>query len=85
MVGRVLFFLLVIFAGSVAHAEGTVKEGQVMASRILGKNVEFTLYLPPGFGRDERRYPVIYLCMAAATAKIRIGIVSATPTSFLTG
>lgn len=61
MVRKMLFLLVVLFTGTAVHAEGTVKEGQFMASRILGKNVEFTLYLPPGYGRDERRYPVIYL------------------------
>ncbi|AYD00824.1 alpha/beta hydrolase-fold protein [Neorhizobium sp. NCHU2750] len=61
MLRRVLFLLLAVLAGPVAHAEGTVKEGQFMASRILNRNVEFTLYLPPGYGRDDRHYPVIYL------------------------
>jgi enterochelin esterase-like enzyme len=62
MFKRLMFFLAVLSSGAAAaQAEGTVKEGQFMSSRILKKNVEFTLYLPPGYGRDERRYPVIYL------------------------
>jgi enterochelin esterase-like enzyme len=61
MFKRVLFFLMAIIAGTTARAEGTVKEGQFMSSQILKKNVEFTVYLPPGYGRDERKYPVIYL------------------------
>jgi enterochelin esterase-like enzyme len=69
MLRKVLFFLLAICAGTAARAEGTVKEGQFMASRILNKNVEFTLYLPPGYGRDDRRYPVIYLMHGGGDGK----------------
>jgi enterochelin esterase-like enzyme len=61
MLKRIMFVLMVVLAGTQARAEGTVKEGQFMSSQILKKNVEFTVYLPPGYGRDERKYPVIYL------------------------
>lgn len=61
MIRHILLLLAALFASANAWAEGTVKEGQFMASQLLGRNVEFTVYLPPGFGRDERRYPVVYL------------------------
>jgi enterochelin esterase-like enzyme len=61
MLKRLLFLMMTVLASGEALAEGTVKEGQFMSSQILKKNVEFTAYLPPGYGRDERRYPVIYL------------------------
>ena len=47
---------------SVSAAEpGTVYEQRRMPSRILGKDVHFTVYLPPDYERGNRSYPVVYL------------------------
>lgn len=40
-------------SGSVEHCE--------MSSDILGVNKDFSIYLPPGYGDGERRYPVVYI------------------------
>lgn len=32
-----------------------------MSSSILGRDVEFAVYLPPGYEASTRRYPVVYL------------------------
>ncbi|KQQ72264.1 hypothetical protein ASF70_12010 [Rhizobium sp. Leaf321] len=69
MLRAILIVVAGLFVSANAFAAGVVKEGQVMASRILGKNVEFTLYLPPGYGSDERRYPVIYLMHGGGDGK----------------
>ena len=37
-----------------------------MHSRILGRDVGYALYLPPGYDRNARRYPVIVLLHGAA-------------------
>ena len=40
---------------------GTVQEAQVLQSRVLGHPVTYSLYLPPNYRHDNRRYPVLYL------------------------
>ncbi len=40
---------------------GKVIEGRSMTSQILGKPVNFAVYLPPDYEIGERRYPVVYL------------------------
>jgi enterochelin esterase-like enzyme len=46
-------------AAQVAH--GVVKEGLTVDSRILGRKVRYTVYLPPDYDRSSRYYPVVYL------------------------
>ena len=40
---------------------GQTLEGLAMKSAILGKDVKYTVYLPPDYGISTRRYPVVYL------------------------
>jgi enterochelin esterase-like enzyme len=40
---------------------GTVKEGLIINSKILGKEVRYTVYLPYDYGSSDRYYPVVYL------------------------
>ena len=42
-------------------AAGQVLEGVHMKSPILGRNVNYAVYLPPDYGTSTRRYPVVYL------------------------
>jgi len=61
---KVLFSLvLFIFAGfaSAQTAHGIVKEGLTIQSKILGKSVRYTIYLPADYNTSERYYPVVYL------------------------
>ena len=39
---------------------GKVEEGLIFHSKMIG-DMRYTIYLPPGYDRDERRYPVIYM------------------------
>ncbi|PZX14374.1 enterochelin esterase-like enzyme [Palleronia aestuarii] len=52
-----------ITLATAAHAQehGKVEYDLTMESEILGKDVEYTIYTPPGFDTDGRTYPVIYL------------------------
>lgn len=52
----VLLFLLVAI-----EAQGRVLESRTMKSIILGKDVLYSVYLPPDFDSSERTYPVLYL------------------------
>lgn len=43
-------------------AQGKVIEGKSIASKILGKNVNYSIYLPPNYDANSgRKYPVLYL------------------------
>ena len=44
-----------------ATENGTVYEERRMPSRILGKDVYYTVYLPPNYDAGNRKYPVVYL------------------------
>lgn len=41
--------------------QGKVLESQSLKSSILGKEINYSVYLPPGYDESQRSYPVIYL------------------------
>lgn len=41
--------------------KGRVLEGIKMKSEMLGYDVNYAIYLPPGYGETTRLYPVVYL------------------------
>lgn len=53
-----LFFSLICQA---QIARGIVKEGLIINSKILGKDVKYTVYLPYDYDTSSRFYPVVYL------------------------
>ncbi|MGC3943331.1 MAG: alpha/beta hydrolase-fold protein [Chryseolinea sp.] len=42
-------------------AQGLIKESLSIQSSILGKEVQYSIYLPEGYDRTNRVYPVLYL------------------------
>jgi len=44
-----------------APAPGQTLEGLKMASAVLGRDVNYAIYLPPDYAASGRRYPVVYL------------------------
>jgi S-formylglutathione hydrolase FrmB len=44
-----------------AQNSGKIIEQKVVASKILNKDVKYSLYLPPDYTTSERTYPVVYL------------------------
>ncbi|MGD1008215.1 MAG: alpha/beta hydrolase family protein [Ignavibacteriaceae bacterium] len=42
-------------------SRGTVKEGLIIQSKILNKEVRYTIYLPFDYETSNRYYPVVYL------------------------
>jgi S-formylglutathione hydrolase FrmB len=44
-----------------AVAQGQVLEGLKISSPILGRDVSYSIYLPPDYATSARRYPVVYL------------------------
>ncbi len=53
--------LQLVFASSVIAQQGVIKESLKLKSAILGKEVEYSLYLPPDYDQSNRKYPVLYL------------------------
>ncbi len=61
---RLLFSVLLVLTVIPASAQisrGTVQEGLTVESRILGKPVRYTVYLPYDYHTSTRYYPVVYL------------------------
>ena len=67
MPGLCLFFLTGLSAAGLVAAMtagvpvGRVVEGQSFPSSILGRDVNYAVYLPPDYAASGRRYPVVYL------------------------
>ena len=57
---RFIFILGIVPLLAVAQS-GKVVEHLTIKSQILGKNVAYTLYLPPDYESSRRSYPVVYL------------------------
>ncbi len=60
---RVAFVFCCLFSVS-ALAQGTagqVREGLKISSKLMGKDVKYAVYLPPGYETGSRYYPVVYL------------------------
>jgi S-formylglutathione hydrolase FrmB len=55
-----LLLLFLLSLGAQAQL-GTIKESVKVKSTILGKDVEYSIYFPPGYDQSNRRYPVLYL------------------------
>lgn len=59
---RQIFLLLIFISAVTTNAQvGIIKESLKLKSAILGKEVEYSLYLPPDYDQSNRRYPVLYL------------------------
>jgi len=58
---KLFFFFLSLASISVNAQSGLIKESLKVKSTILGKEVEYSLYLPPDYDKTNRRYPVLYL------------------------
>ena len=50
-----------VFIAFLLLGQGIVKEKQVIASKILNRNVNYRIYLPADYNTSERSYPVTYL------------------------
>jgi len=63
MFRRILFALPFAFFAMIASAQpmGKVLETQTIQSKVLGKNVNYTVYLPADYSTSQRTYPVVYL------------------------
>ena len=60
---HVVLFLLIGCSFSLAAAQnkGKIIEQKTVSSKILNKDVKYTIYLPADYESSERSYPVVYL------------------------
>ena len=57
-----IFVLVVVFSMTISgNAQGILKDSLSLKSQILGKEVEYSIHLPPDYESSSRRYPVLYL------------------------
>lgn len=56
----ILLLFLAIVPGF-GQSQGQVLEGLHFSSAILGRDVNYAVYLPPDYQTSSRRYPVVYL------------------------
>jgi len=58
-----MFFFSFVEKGSLVQPteRGTLKEKQIIRSKILGEAVNYSIYLPAGYDTDNRSYPVTYV------------------------
>jgi S-formylglutathione hydrolase FrmB len=57
----VLIFLFLAGTTFAQYTRGTVKESLTIESKILAKQVKYTIYLPYDYETSNRYYPVVYL------------------------
>ncbi len=50
---------------AVGDAASEIRESEHFNSPALGGDLVYSLYLPPGYGKGDRRYPVLYLLHGA--------------------
>lgn len=56
-----IFPVVAFFICCSGLAQGVLKESLKLKSSILGKDVEYSIYLPADYTTSERKYPVLYL------------------------
>ncbi len=58
---KIITFLLTFVSFFVSAQQGLLKESLKVKSTALGKDVEYSIYLPSDYDKSNRRYPVMYL------------------------
>ena len=71
-----VFLSAVVFLSSVIGLLGTpaaadVRFDNAVASETLGRPVHYAIYRPPGYDKDDRSYPVLYLLHGGGTGQPR--------------
>ena len=58
---KIALFFFAIITFITGFGQGKVLSKQVIKSDILKRDVNYTVYLPEGYEKNERNYPVTYL------------------------
>lgn len=57
----IFYLLLCLFVPLIGTAQGVVLESLSFDSKILGKKVSYSIYLPADYQTSQRNYPALYL------------------------
>lgn len=52
---------LILTISGIAQQHGKIFDSKIFKSSILGRDVNYTIYLPPDYETSERKYPVLFL------------------------
>jgi len=58
---KIILFFLLLSISVIAISQGKTMESYIIKSKILGKEVRYSIYLPSDYESSQRRYPVLYL------------------------
>ena len=62
LIKKALFSVLSVCLFLISFSQsGKVLEQEIIKSKILGKDVRYTIYLPPDYYTSQRSYPIVYL------------------------
>jgi len=64
LTGLTIIFLVAIFSTiTIAQVEGTdevLTKSVKLTSKVLNRDLEIPIYVPPGYNNNSSRYPVLY-------------------------
>jgi enterochelin esterase-like enzyme len=66
---NLLGVILLCLAFLTPPAQAEVRFDNVIGSQTLGQPVRYSVYLPPNYRQDNRRYPVVYLLHGGGTGQ----------------
>lgn len=61
MKSLLVLWMFVLFFSTASAQTGIIRESLKLESEVLGKEVEYSVYLPADYQESSRRYPVLYL------------------------
>ena len=70
-----LFFIpgLLVIPDAPAQSHGKIIEQNTVASKILKRDVKYSMYFPPDYDHSQRSYPVVYLLHGYTDDNTEIG------------
>lgn len=57
----ILIVIIIILQGCRENPAPRIREGLSFQSHLLQRSVKYSIYLPPGYFKTEKHYPVVYL------------------------
>ena len=57
----IFYSLILVLCSSYSHAQSVVIESERLNSKIINKDIKYSVYLPDGYESSKRMYPVVYL------------------------
>lgn len=61
LVWKLVFICMAASAPAVLQAAGSLGQWQSFDSKVMQEKRDFAVYLPPSYGKSNKKYPVIYV------------------------